>query len=141
MQYNPHDADPILLSDGEYDADILSAEEKTSKAGNVMLKLVVRIFHAGVPFGHILIDEYLVSSVKGHLTKLKKLCKVIDFNFDGGKIAPSDLEGRRIRVFVKTREDDTGKYDSKNVIVSYLSNESPPTNETSAAPADDDIPF
>ena len=145
MRYNPDDAKPPLLPDDWYDAEIVNAVEKQSKAGNDMLQVTFKVF-AGSAFR--LIDDYFVNNNQSMLSRLKKLCAVVGHNFAAGEVGPSNLMGKSLKVMVKTRKDETGKYDDQNVVAGYRSL----TDEVQPQPAEagqnggtvgqgDDIPF
>jgi len=132
--YDPKDASPPLIADGEYDAKIESVEETTSKAGNHMLKLAVRVWANG--HESILFDYVVVPS---SLWKLKQISTALDklAKFEAGKLEPQEISGASLRVFVKTRKDETGKYNDQNVITKYLKDSAEPGSDV----AKDSDPF
>lgn len=117
MEFNPDDANADALPEGEYDAEIVKAEEKTSSKGNPMLVVTLKLFaSSGTGFA----TDYIVTPAT--LFKLKKLCKAIglEAKFAKGKITPNDLIGMGVRVFAKLEEDASGTYPDKNTIAKYL---------------------
>lgn len=129
FNYNPKDA-TNLIPDGEYDAIVTIADEQESKAGNAMLKLSVKVWHGG---RESIVFDYIV--VPATVWKLKQLLSALGMSerFEAGSVVPKDLVGKTIRVFVKTREDKTGKYSDQNVITKYMAS-------TGDAHHDDDMP-
>lgn len=137
MKYNPNDAAPPLLTEGWYDATILQAEEKISKAENPMIDATFRVFGGPSP---VLLHVYFVANKQASLSRLKKLCGVVGVDFDAGEVQPDQLVGHDIAVHVKTQEDKTGQYPDKNVIAYFA--ERGNTNAVAGnEPDDDDCPF
>lgn len=140
MKFDPKDA-VNLIPDGEYDAEILDAEETRSKAGNDMMKLTVKVFPGG---GDRVVFDYAV--VPKTLYKLKQLAAAVGegAKFAAGELGPSDLRGKGCRVTIETEEGRNG-FDDKNTIRRYLpqvAGASPPSRQTqSTPPGDDEIPF
>lgn len=137
MRYDPKDADN-LIPDGEYDGEIASAVEKTSKAGNDMTELKVKVWAGGG--GPRLIFDYIV--VPSSLYKLKQIAAATGQTpeFQAGRLGAADILGKSVRVAVKTQKGKDG-FDDKNVITRYLPQEagSAPSHEKSVP--DEDIPF
>jgi hypothetical protein len=115
FSFDPKDANDTisLLHEGLYDAEIVEAELTTSKAGNSMIHMSVRVFtDETMRFIH----DYIVNPHS--LWKLKRICDATGIDFDG-ELDEQLLIGRYLRVRVKVRVDKEGKYGDKNVITQY----------------------
>jgi len=145
MKFDPK-AGNSLIPDGEYDAEIATAEETLSKSGKDMMKLSLKVWAGGG--GPRIVFDYLV--VPETIWRLKQIAAAIGKleQYNAGEIHTSDLKGASVRVSVKTQPDKTGKYEDRNVIARYLAAEAgtgpangPPAGNENGAPIDDDIPF
>lgn len=140
-----------LLKPGIYDFEVMLAEETTSRAGNAMIKLKVRVFHDG---GEAHLYDYLVS------TQVEKLCAFCDAvglskEYDAGDVKSDDMEGRSGRAKIgiedeKPKEDGEGNWPAKNKIKDYLPRsekdggrkvEKPEPTPAEAAAEKEDLPF
>jgi hypothetical protein len=130
MQYNPKAG---LIPDGEYDATIVSAEDKTSKSsGNPMIEVVVRVYVSGGQTAEI--TDWLMEAM---IWKMQHLSKAIGHDFEAGNLDPSDVVDQNVRVKVTTQKDE--KYGEQNRIGDYLGAASGTVRAT--VEADPDIPF
>ena len=138
MQFNPKDA-VQLLPEGEYRAEVATAEETKSKAGNDMLKVTWKVFapNGGTP----LVTDYIVPP--HGVGRLKKMCRAVGLEdkFKQGSVTPEDLRGQACTVVVIVEDDKTGNYDPQNRIAKYIA----PGDEDLSVPEgdipEDDIPF
>lgn len=140
-----------LLKPGIYDFEVMRAEETTSRAGNAMIKLKVRVFHDG---GEAHLYDYLVS------TQVEKLCAFCDAvglskEYDAGDVKSDDMEGRSGRAKIgiedeKPKDDGEGNWPAKNKIKDYLPRnekdggrkvEKPEPTPAEAAAENEDLPF
>ena len=139
-----------LLKRGIYDFEVMSAEETTSRAGNAMIKLKIRVFHDG---GEAHLYDYLVS------TQVEKLCAFCDAvglskEYDAGDVKSDDMEGRSGRAKIgiedeKPKDDGSDdKWPAKNKIKDYLpksekdGGRKPKEEEAPAVPTEnEDLPF
>ena len=111
-----------LLPAGTYDFEVMSAAETTSKAGNPMIKLKLRVF---VDSGEIHLYDYLVSTME---FKLANFCDAVgkSDDYDAGKIDADTLEGLtgkcKIAIEDAQKDPDTGevKWPAKNVVKTYV---------------------
>ena len=155
MEIKPKSREEIarekLLKPGIYDFEVMRAEETTSRAGNAMIKLKVRVFHDG---GEAHLYDYLVS------TQVEKLCAFCDAvglskEYDAGDVNSDDMEGRSGRAKIgiedeKPKDDGDGNWPAKNKIKDYLPKaegeggrkvEKPEPTPAEKAAEDDEIPF
>jgi len=150
FEYNPKEAktEYSVLTNGEYDCEIVSALETVSKAGNDMIKLVLCLY--GNEGEQVRVYDYIVTP--NTLWKLKSICRCCDMKFDG-ILDEQLLVGRRMRVLTKVdpeRNVDGKTYSERNSIVKYVSgigNQStvtdPPVeaDDKDVKPLPDDVPF
>ena len=116
MKYNPKDGDPVLLPDGWMDAT-LSAEEKTSQSGNLMMVVTSRVYHNALPVD---IYTHFVNGNPSSLNRLKKLCAVLGIDFGAGEVTPDMFSGKGCKVQVKTQKSKDPQYpDDKNVVAYF----------------------
>lgn len=133
-----------LHESGIYDFEVLKSVSKTSKSGNPMSELTIRIWDKqGVPFN---IFDYLVfSQITLNIRKVKHFCEAIGHDdwYAEGKI-PEELGGYSGRLelgYQKEKEKEGGGFwPAKNVVLDYLK---PTMSHTK--PVDDfksdDVPF
>ena len=84
------------------------------------------------------IKHYFVSTAPG---MFKKLCKVLNIDFDSGNVSAESLVGKNVCVKVKIQKDD--KYGDKNVIAAFSDKlpEGATSDHESRTAEDDDMPF
>ena len=155
MEIKPKSREEIarekLLKPGIYDFEVMRAEETTSRAGNAMIKLKVRVFHDG---GEAHLYDYITS------TQVEKLCAFCDAvglskEYDAGDVKSDDMESRSGRVKIgiedeKPKEDGEGNWPAKNKVKDYLPRnekdggrkvEKPEPTPAEAAAEKEDLPF
>lgn len=142
-----------LLKDGEYDAVIVSSQDKTSGSGNPMMDVTLQVFDA----------QGRAREVRDFLVFTKcMMWKVIHFansagllkEYEEGKLCSEIVIGKRVRVKIaiesgneipadKLRGKPAGsKYSDKNKIEDYINQGVSKGAVTELDPfADDDIPF
>lgn len=124
MQFAPKSESDIarenLLEPGEYDFEVLTAEDKISKSGNEMIALKLAVFHEGRS-KHVF--DYLLEAF-AH--KLRHFCHGTGMGdlYDAGTVTAQDCVGRAGRVKLRISEDKTGQYQPKNEVVDYVVAES-----------------
>jgi len=132
MQFNSKSREELaresLTPPGEYDFEIISAEEKVSKVkadgsgGNPMIKLKLRVF---VENGEIHVYDYLVAGME---YKLANFCDAIgrSEDYDAGNIKADSLEGcgGKLKLVIEeaVKDEDTGevKWPAKNAVKTYI---------------------
>ena len=126
MQFNSKSREELaresLTPPGEYDFEIMRAEETTSKAGNAMIKLKLRVF---VENGEIHVYDYLVAGME---YKLANFCDAIgrSEDYDAGNIKADSLEGcgGKLKLVIEeaVKDEDTGevKWPAKNAVKTYI---------------------
>lgn len=126
MQFNSRSREELaresLAPPGEYDFEIISAEETTSKKGNEMIKLKLRVF---VENGEIHVYDYLVAGME---YKLANFCDAIgrSDDYDDGEINADNLVGcaGKLKLVIEEaqKDKDTGevKWPAKNAVKTYI---------------------
>lgn len=126
MKFTPKSKEELaadgLLPDGEYDFEIVSAEDAISKAGNEMIKLRLNIFDGGGR-PHVMWD-YLMASVAFKLRHCAEACGLTD-QYDAGELDAIDFEGKTGRCKVNIQKDKSGQYPDRNGIKDYLVSNEP----------------
>ena len=121
FEFNPKEAEDktfICLPAGEYEAEIVNAENKVSKtSGYPMIELQMNC-HA-TDGNTVRVFDYIVNP--SSLWKLKSICRCCGMDFNEGKIDEQLLVGRRMSVKLKVRPA-TDKYSEKNEVFAYLEN-------------------
>jgi len=119
-----------LLPEGEYDAVVYEAREKTSQAGNPMVELMLTVY--GPEGATVTIFDNLVSTPRA-LWKLRHFMESAGLDFSRGELLPDDVKDKNVRIHTQI-EKQTG-FQDKNKVVDYL-----PRDKKAALP-DDDLPF
>lgn len=123
MQFNPEEEQDIrkamLLEPGEYDFQVQEAEDKTSKQGNEMIALNLKVY--GPDGGTQFIRDWIVytDSAMNRL-KLRRFCEAADMleAYRSGHIDAIDCVGRSGRVKIAIRTDD--QYGPQNCVRDYV---------------------
>ncbi len=105
-----------LLPAGEYDFEVISAEDARSSKGNDMIKLKLRIFHDE---SERQVFDYLMEAVH---YKLKHFCDAADLarEYESGVLKASMCNGRAGRLRLAIEKDKTGQYSDKNAVKDYI---------------------
>lgn len=134
-----------LWPGGEYDFEIVEAEEATSKAGNDMIKMKVFVFNA--EGNKRTVYDYLMESVGYKLRHAAEACGLLS-EYESGSLEAFDFQGKTGRCKLTIQKDKTGAYPDRNGIADYI----PTVTTASVAQAaqrarakapvmDDEIPF
>jgi hypothetical protein len=144
-----------LLEEGDGDYEVTAAEAQTSKAGNPMIKLSLKVWDKNCQEKYVY-DYLILNNVsKFSLRKIRHFCYsngMADM-YEAGRFSAADCVGKAGRCAIGIQHDKEGKYPPKNVINDYSVN----NNSTESAPKksgmdvpqttpaldamDDDIPF
>jgi hypothetical protein len=158
MQFQPKTEEQIIAEnlwpEGEYDFEIVKAEEKISKTkpdgsgGNPMIQLTVKIFSPEGKFR--LVDDFLMEKMAFKLRHCADACRLLD-KYNIGELRDTDFVGKAGRCEVVIQEGqkkpDGGKYPDKNTIKDYIKRTDTAVAASVAAKAkdvaavDDEIPF
>ena len=109
-----------LLPEGEYQFEILTAEDTQSKStGNDMLKLSLRIFENGGENSQRVFD-YLVS-IDSMIWKIRHFAESIGMlpEYESGEMLAETLPGRtgKCKIIIQPA---SGQWDAKNAVKDYL---------------------
>lgn len=118
MQYNPEAKKPsYVLPPGEYPAQVLSAEEKKSKAGNPMLVVKLNVWNTATG-GEQKITDYMIQG--GEYSADWKIRHLVASSglAVSGDLNPSELVGRNLKVKLKIKPAK-GDYQESNAVSDY----------------------
>lgn len=112
-------AEGNLLPLGNYDFEVAGAEEKTSKSGNDMIELKVRVYD-NEGQGRTIFD-YLVDT-DGAAYKLRHFAYSVGRgpDYEKGELRADALPGLTGKAKVFVKKDKSGQYPDKNAIADYL---------------------
>ncbi len=140
MQFQPKSEKDVqaamLAPKGDYDFQVLEAQDTVSKTGNAMIKINIGIFRGEAMSNRVF--DYLVPSMEAKLRHFCDTCGILAA-YEAGTLSAEDCKGRSGRVRLIIEEDETGKYDPKNVVKDYICRAAKPL-ATTTAPAPDQIP-
>ncbi len=150
MKYQPKTEKQIieegLAPAGIYSFEVYEAADKTSKTGNDMIELKLRLFdHEGTSRG--MVTDYLLEKLAYKLRHAAVACGLEDV-YNNGELTATDFKDKMGEVKIRIQEDKEGKYPAKNVVADYVvkketANGEPPAGHPAneAPPFDPDIPF
>lgn len=130
-----------LLPAGVYDAEIGTAEDKVSAAGNEMIKLDVTVFDKGGK--QYFIYDYLLDAMAFKVRHAADACGLLD-KYESGQLLADDFIGKSCQVKIKVDISKDVKYPDKNAIVDYIVAEKPVKKMTKKETEDsisDSVPF
>lgn len=139
MKFDPKSEEEVnnfpVLQAGEYPFEVMSAEEKTSQAGNPMIEVKLKVW--GTDGAEVHVFDYLVEKVA---YKLRHFCFAIGLGkeYSNGTVEADDCVGRGGLVILKVRPAQ-GEYAEKNETKDYKSNGKPIPPRVEKPK--DDVPF
>lgn len=121
-----------LLEKGDYDFEVLNAEDAVSKKGNPMIKLTLKIYDKNGN-GRQMYD-YLLEALA---FKLKHFCEAtgLDDKYKAGKLEASDCLAKSGKVMIDVESSDA--YPPRNSVKDYVKIKVNKDNNF----IDNDIPF
>lgn len=135
-------AEGALAPAGEYDFDILEAEDTISKkSGNPMIKVNIGLYIDGAVKNRVF--DYLLPAMEA---KLRHFCDTVGLlsQYEAGTLEAADCIGRSGRVKIVI-EPATEQYPAKNVVKDYICRAAKPLSQQAFSPGnpvdDGDIPF
>lgn len=141
MQFTPKSEEELqalnLLEPGEYDFEIIKAEDRRSKSGNEMIALTIKVWdHAGK---ERTVFDWLLDSELSHY-KIKHFCFSVGLEdkYELGLLESNDCWGRKGILKLGIQKDKTKQYPDKNVVNDYIVDKESKSSEEFK---DDDIPF
>lgn len=104
-----------LAPKGEYDFEILSAKDKTSRKGNSMIELKIGLYREGKVANHVY--DYILAEF-AH--KLRHFCDSVGLlsQYQNGSLCAADCEGRSGTA--KIEIEPAGDYPAKNIVKDYV---------------------
>lgn len=132
MRFTPKNEDELnpLIPAGLYDAEVIKAEEKQSKAGNDMIQICLRIYLADG--NTVLLNDWLMEATQA---KLLQFCNATGLRavYDSGELQADHCLGKSVKVVIKTGRD---KQDNEQNSVAKYAIDRPAPTEPSRAPVD-----
>ena len=125
-------AKPLLLTPGVYDFEVVSAEEKMSKAGNEMIALRLKVWDKDGKEHYIY--DYLLEALAYKLKHFAE-CTGLLPAIESGSLSADDCEGKCGSVLIKIDKGDA-TYAEKNSVKDYVVQ--PKNSDTFEQ---DDLPF
>lgn len=110
-------AEERLLPEGTYGFEISGGEDKTSKAGNDMIELTVRVFKPDGSF--LLVTDYLMEAILYKVSHAAKACGLED-KYMAGSLSGQDFIGKTGELKLGIQKDKNGTYPDKNVVKDYI---------------------
>jgi len=150
MQFTPKTQKQLdeerLLPEAEYPFEISGAEEKTSKKGNEMIELTVRVFKPDGTFE--LVTDYIMEAMP---YKLLHCCETTGLKdkYNSGDLTADEFicKSGHLKLIIQPE----GDWPAKNSVKDYISSKDasgrdpnkpvPVKAKPAAADLDDDIPF
>lgn len=139
IDYDPKDA-LRLFDAGDYDAELLSCDETTSKAGNLMYVVKLKVY--GNNGEYQTLTDYMAYPKMWF--KVKRLAQAIgkEKEFEAAKFDPAKHTGASLRVTLKEEKPNVDGLEPRNVISAYLAvDPDKPKFAPDAAVSPDGIPF
>lgn len=134
-----------LWPDGEYDFEVIGAEETISSNGNEMIKLKLKIYNDKGKAKFI--DDYLVD-IESMAFKIKHCADTLGLSeaYNNGSLEAYDMMGKAGKLMLRTDKDKKGQYPDKNAVKDYVKQDdtkaaSQIANGETGAFLDDEIPF
>lgn len=106
-----------LATVGQYEFQVLEAEDRESKSGNPMIYLKLGVFNGDAMRWHI--SDYLVTAMEAKLRHFADTTGLLA-RYESGQLAAQDCVGRAGRVKLGIEQDKEGKYPDKNVVKDYV---------------------
>ncbi len=140
-------AEEGLLPRGEYGFEVVSAENKISRANNEMIELKLNIFDEHGDARSIF--DYLLESMARKLRHAAEACGLLT-EYESGDLDALDFVGKSGTLKIGIQKDKTGQYPDKNVVTDYVrkapvAHAAPSKIPTGllgeGKPLDDEIPF
>jgi hypothetical protein len=118
MKFQPKSADDIkresLIEPGEYDFEVLSAEDKVSKSGNEMIAVKLAVYVDGKA-RHA--KDWLMEKMA---FKLRHFCEATGLlaKYEAGDFTAADCQGRagKVRIVIQ----DNPEFGPQNVVKDYV---------------------
>lgn len=133
MRFTPKTQEELdfenLLPKGEYDFEVVKAEDAVSKKGNEMIKVNLKVFHGE---GFQFVTDYLMEAMAYKLRHFFETIGMIDA-YNAGSVQAADLVGAcgKVRIDI---EPASGEYAAKNTVKDYGSKAAKKAEKDAAKP-------
>ena len=121
MRYTPKTekqiAEEKLLPKGQYPFQISGAIDKTSKSGNEMIELTIRVYKPDGAF--MLVNDYLLESMAYKVRHAAVACG-LEKEYDTGELPASLFIGKEGVLELTIQSDKNGVYADKNAVKDYV---------------------
>jgi hypothetical protein len=135
-------AEENLWPAGEYGFEVIEAADKTSKSGNEMIELKLKVTNDEGAF--IFVNDYLLESLSYKLRHAADACGVLE-QYETGSLVGNDFISATGTLKLKIQKDKTGQYADKNVVADYKKREGAANGvapvQAAAKFIDDTVPF
>ena len=134
-----------LMDEGIYDFEVVKCTAKTSKSGNQMAELQLKVWGIDARV-HIIYDYLVFSTVPLCIRKVSHFCNTVGLQdaYKAGQLT-SDLQGYSGKVEIGIEDErpnpNGGNYPKKNYVIDYIKNDGSKPRETAPDPFNDDLPF
>jgi len=133
-----------LWKRGLYDFEVVEAEDRTSKAGNDMVELQVRIYNQEGR-SRVIFDYLVATEATGYKIRHFASATGMLAQYEKGELDAKQMLGKTGRCQLGIQKDKQGLYPDKNIINDYVPKVAGGESGVSSAPAademDDEIPF
>ncbi len=134
--------DVILLAKGDGNFEVIRAEFKTSKSGNPMISLFLKVWDCNGKEGFV--NDYLINTPRFEF-KIKHFCIAasLENEYNNGTFNETMCTGRTGRLRLGIDKDKGGQYSDKNNVIDYLKSNGTITPKPDVIDTffNDDIPF
>ncbi len=143
MRFSPKSKEEIaaergVLKAGEGEFIVTEALETTSKSGNEMMKLKLKVWDSEGREG--MVFDYLINNVHWKLYNFFESIGNLEA-YEAGVLDPLVLIGAAGKCKLGIQKDATGKYGDQTKIVDYLKPGSEPTKHKNLLDEEEDDPF
>lgn len=142
MQFEPKTKQELdaagLLSEGNYDFEVLEAQERTSSKGNPMIEVKLGVWTNNR--GQKYITDYLMEKLA---YKLYHFCESVGIDYHAGELKAEELPGKcgvvRVKIDPERTGDDGKVYSAKNAVKDYVAAMSAETPPAPSQPAQSNV--
>lgn len=128
-----------LWEAGDYGFDVQDALEKTSKAGNDMIELVLNVYNEHGDVKQV--RDYLLESIAWKIRSAAQACG-LSTEYDSGHLTAMDFVGKSGKLQLKIQKSKDPQYGDKNVVADYyMAVSGAVTPAKKPVELDDEIPF
>ena len=142
LRFEPKSEEELitLLHPGIGAYEVANAQSKTSKNGNPMIELTLKVWDEKGNMGQIY-DYLMLNEHKFSLRKIRHFCysSGIGELYENGSLNAEDCVAKSGKLRIAIQSDKSGKYPDKNTVDDYLIITN--NNDKKEEPLNDDVPF